>query len=180
MHPNTWTFLPFASLPFPSLPSRSRGKRSVVHVRLEGDAQELCVRLPACEQVRRWGCGAARVTGRRSRCWPSFPDNVIMGRDSWQLRFLSAQISRDINNEWHGRATSAAAQRAHDCSSRSPSHPLSLYLCVFSSLSFFFSSPDSSPFHLHCSLLSHSPSSFTRVMANINLSLPHRCICTLF
>lgn len=49
------------------------------------------------------------------RCRPSFWDNVIMGRDSWQLHFLSAQISYDINNECHGPAMSTTAQRVHDC-----------------------------------------------------------------
>lgn len=104
-----------------------------------------------------------------------------MGRDSWQLRFLSAQISRDINNEWHGRTTSAAAQRARDLPflpfALSSALPLSLYVLI---PFFFFTSPDLSPFLLPCSLFSPSPSSFARVMANINLSLPHRCICTLF
>lgn len=131
----------FPPLPSPSFPSRRVPGESAASCASVWKAprQKSCVRLPACEQVRRLGCGAARVTGRRSRCRPSFPDDVIMGRDSWQLRFLSAQISRDINNEWHGRATSAAAQRAHDCSSRSPALPLSL--CVLIPFFFFFHLP---------------------------------------
>ena len=48
-------------------------------------------------------------------CRPSFRDNVIMGGDSWQLRFLSAQIFYYINNERHSPAMSATAQWAHDC-----------------------------------------------------------------
>lgn len=51
-------------------------------------------------------------------CWPSFWDNVIIGVygcawwgwDSWQLRFLSAQIFYYINNEFHSPAMSGAAQ----------------------------------------------------------------------
>lgn len=47
-------------------------------------------------------------------CRPSFCDNVIMGQDSWQLCFLSAQIFCDINNKCQSSAMSTTTQQAHD------------------------------------------------------------------
>lgn len=50
----------------------------------------------------------------RCRCRPSLCDNVVMGRDSWQLCFLSARIFCDINSKCHSRAVSTADQQTHD------------------------------------------------------------------
>lgn len=68
-------------------------------------------------------------------CRSSFWDNVIMGRDRWQLCFLSAQIFYNVNNECHSLAMSTMAKQVHEYI---PMCPLILSpLCTFPPLIHF-------------------------------------------
>lgn len=60
------------------------------------------------------GPGAGPGDQARARCRSSFCGNVVMGRDSWQLCFLSARILCDISNKCHGGAMSTVAQQTHE------------------------------------------------------------------
>lgn len=69
----------------------------------------LCVAPPGIL----WGPGAGLGDQTCARCRSSFCGNVVMGRDSWQLCFLSARILCDISNKCHGGAMSTAVQQTH-------------------------------------------------------------------
>lgn len=124
-------------------------------------------------------------------CRPSFRDNVIMGGDSWQLRFLSAQIFYYINNERHSPAMSATAQWAHDCILMCPLVAPRLLLLTFppSSHSFYLfpiyldfyllrpvvSFSHRLHSHLYVLLLISVFSSYTNVFVFIHLFFFSRC-----
>lgn len=120
----------------------------------------------------------------RSRCWPSFCDNVVMGRDSWQLCFLSARIFCDINNKCHSGAVSIAAQQTHDrilMCTLILLHPPPPFLFTYPNLSWFC--PLYTLYHCLCShlyvlLCILIFSSHTNVFALIFICIFRR-LCTL-
>lgn len=110
----------------------------------------------------------------RARGRPRWPDsspfcgNVLMGRGSWQLCFLSARILCDISNKCHGGAMSTAAQQTHKG------------ILVRFLLPRSFNPPQFILIPAPLSPLPLSLLSFICVTLNINLLLPHKCICPHF
>lgn len=101
-------------------------------------------------------------SGDRLHCYcrPSFWDNVIMGRESWRLRFLSAQIFYDINNEHHSPAMSPTTQHAHDSILMRP----------------FLLSPPFHSFYLSQFIFTPSPLLFFSLLSPISYVLPRTSI----